>query len=119
MRFVILLTIALLAAACGGGGSEGMSPEAVEGSEIARTAGCAACHGSSGEGGVGPAWIGLFESEIELADGTTIVADEAYLRESIVDPQAKIRAGYEITMPENTLTDGEIDKVLAYIKALG
>ncbi len=96
-----------------------MSSAAVEGSEIARVAGCAACHGSSGEGGVGPPWIGLVDSEIELVDGTTIIADEAYLRESIIDPQAKVRAGYEITMPENTLTDSEVDKVLAYIEALG
>lgn len=118
MKFVILLTMALVLAACGGD-SGGMSAEAVEGSEIAQTSGCAACHGSSGEGGIGPAWVGLYGSEIELADGTTVVADEAYLRESIVDPQAKIRAGYEIAMPENPLTDDEVEKVLEYIKALG
>ena len=116
---MILLTIALLIAACGGDDSAGMSAEAVEGSEIYQRAGCAACHGSNGEGGVGPRLIGLLDSEIELQDGSVIVADEAYIRESIVDPQAKIRAGYEIAMPENPLTDDEVEKVIEYIKALG
>ena len=119
MRFVILLTIALAVAACRGDDTAGMSPDAIEGSEISRTAGCAACHGSNGEGGVGPGWIGLLDSEVELVDGTVVVADEAYLRESIVDPSAKVRAGFDITMPENTLTDDEVEKVLAYIMALG
>ena len=82
-------------------------------------AGCAACHGSNGEGGVGPRLIGLLDSEIELQDGSVIVADEAYIRESIVDPSAKIHAGFEIAMPNNNLTDDEVDKLVAYIKALG
>ena len=61
---------------------------------------------------------GLFGSSVELADGSTVIADREYLIESIKDPAAKQVAGYRLPMPTNRLTDDEIDQVIAYIEAL-
>ncbi len=80
--------------------------------------GCGACHGSDGGGGVGPAFVGLYGSEVTLADGDAVLADRDYLVESIVDPQAKIVEGYSLPMPRTELTDDEIDAVINYIEEL-
>jgi cytochrome c oxidase subunit 2 len=83
-----------------------------------RTHGCSACHGTDGQGGVGPALTGLYGSQVTLADGSTAVADEAYLAESIRTPGATKTAGYDIDMPANDLDDDQIAAVIAYIRAL-
>ena len=88
------------------------------GQDVAKDAGCAACHGGTGNGGVGPAWAGLYGADVELADGRVVVADDEYLRRSIRDPQADIVAGYTLQMPENNLSDAQIDAVLTYIREL-
>jgi len=62
--------------------------------------------------------VGLSGSEVELSDGTTVVADEAYLFESIRDPAARIVDGYSVQMPRNSLTDDEIDEIVAFIGSL-
>jgi cytochrome c oxidase subunit 2 len=67
---------------------------------------------------VGPGWAGSFGTEIELEDGTTAVVDEAYLTRAIADPQAEVHAGFDITMPENRLTDDEITTIVDYIVSL-
>ena len=115
----VLLGIAVVA--CGGDGAAGepaLSPQATEGREIVRRAGCVACHGSDGGGGTGPAWTSTLGAEIELADGTTVTGDEAYLSRSIADPDAQVHAGYAIEMPQNQLTEEEIADVVAYIVEL-
>ena len=82
--------------------------------------GCAACHSIDGSAGIGPTWLGLAGSQAELSDGTTVLADDAYLAESIKDPQAKIVAGFEnvqmIAFPN--LTDEQIADIVAYIRTL-
>ena len=81
--------------------------------------GCAACHSITGAAGIGPTWLGLFGHEVPLTDGSTVVADEAYLHESIKTPQAKIVAGFENQlMPTYGFTDEQIDDIVAYIKTL-
>jgi cytochrome c oxidase subunit II len=81
--------------------------------------GCAACHSVNGAQGIGPTWRGLFDHEVLLTDGTTVIADEAYLAESIHDPQAKIVAGFETQlMPSYGFTDEQIADIVAYIKTL-
>lgn len=62
--------------------------------------------------------MGLAGSDVELSDGTTVVADGAYLFESIRDPVAQIVAGYSVQMPRNALTDEEIDAIVAFIGSL-
>ena len=110
---------AVLLGACGDdGASAELSPQAAAGRRIANSAGCSACHGGNGQGGIGPAYVGLYGSQRELEDGTTVTADDAYLTESIRDPGARIVAGYSQRMPDNSLDDDEIAQVVAYIREL-
>ncbi|HSN75298.1 MAG TPA: cytochrome c oxidase subunit II [Anaerolineae bacterium] len=101
-----------------------VSPEALAelGAELHASQGCIACHNVSGDaGGVGPTWKGLFGSQREFTDGTTAVADEEYLRTSILASQEKILAGYPPVMPQNyadVLSDQQIDALIEYIKTL-
>lgn len=81
---------------------------------------CAVCHATNGERLVGPPLNGLFGSERTFADGSTQTADENYLRESIVNPMARIVEGYPPAMPAafGALPDRQIDGLIAYIKSL-
>ncbi len=103
----------MTAALAGCSDDEQLSPEAAFGLEIAQGNGCLACHDA---GRVGPDWSGLAGSEVLLEDGSTVIADDAYLRRSIREPGAQIVAGYTVSMPENDLTDEEIEAVIAFIK---
>ena len=108
--------------ACGDDDSAGDGPQlegaAARGQELARTRGCAACHGANGQGGLGPAWADRLGTEATLKDGSTVVVDEAYLTESIEDPGAKVVDGYSVTMPKTDLSDEEVADLVAYIVAL-
>ena len=81
--------------------------------------GCAACHSINGAAGIGPTWFNLYEHEVELSDGSVVIADDAYLTESIKAPQAKIVAEFETQlMPTYGFTDEEVANIVAYIKTL-
>lgn len=81
--------------------------------------GCSACHSIDGSPGIGPTWFGLFGSVVELAEGTTVIADEAFIIESISQPQAKIVKGFENQlMVQYTFTEEELAALVAYIKTL-
>lgn len=97
--------------------AEGLSPVAL-GEKLFKQKGCNACHNLTGEPGVGPSWEGIFGKAHTLASGATVEVDENYLRESIVDPQAKIVAGYPPVMPtyQGQLSDQEIGAIIALIK---
>lgn len=118
---VVLLAAVANLMACGGGGSGdvALSPEAQAGREIANGNACAACHGSNGQGGSGPAFVGLFGTTVPLADGSTVLADEDYLVESIKYPDVRQNARYRAVMPTNQLTDGEVEQVVTWIRELG
>jgi len=63
---------------------------------------CASCHSIDGSTLVGPSWLGLYGSEVTLSDGSTVTADEEYIRNSILDPASQIVAGFEnAAMPAN------------------
>lgn len=91
------------------------------GAALFQQKGCITCHRLDGTEGLGPSLIGVFNAEIELADGSTILADEEYLRESILNPQAKIVAGYPENMPtfQGQLTDEELLTLIGYLRSLG
>jgi len=97
----------------------GQTPEG-QGQLLTVKNGCVGCHSIDGAKLTGPTWFGLFGSNVELADGTTVVADEAFITESILDPNAKLVAGYTSpsAMPQITLTEAEIANIIAYIKTL-
>lgn len=103
---------------CGGDEAPDLSPLAAEGRSLATERGCASCHGADGGGGVGPAWRGLHGSEVQLEDGTTLIADAEYLTTSITDPDAQIVEGYTVRMPANDLDAGEVEAIVAYIQEL-
>jgi cytochrome c oxidase subunit 2 len=91
------------------------------GADTADAAGCLACHSVDGSKSVGPTWKGLFESERTLTDGSTVLADEEYLRESILDPKAKTVQGFPDIMPTDygdTLSELDIEALIAYIRSL-
>ena len=80
---------------------------------------CTACHSLDGSAGQGPTWKGLYGSDVDLADGTTVTADDDFLKESILEPQAKIVAGYEtVLMPPYQFTDEQIADIIAYLQTL-
>lgn len=85
------------------------------------TYGCLACHSLDGNTGVGPSFKGVYGKEHTFEDGTTAIADEAYLYESIVNPNAKVVQGFIAgAMPQNfgeTLTEEQINDLIAFIKA--
>ncbi|OYW75629.1 MAG: hypothetical protein B7Z37_12500 [Verrucomicrobia bacterium 12-59-8] len=100
---------------------------AVEGERLYQMFGCMACHSTDGTlvGKVGPSWKGLYGSEREIAKGQKgkFKADEAYLRESILSPSAKVVKGFEkfdTGMPiySGILNDGQIESLILYIKSL-
>jgi mono/diheme cytochrome c family protein len=116
-----LVAAVVVAASCGGssdGSDTALSPAGASGQDIAKSNGCTACHGSNGQGGVGPSWVGLYGSEVELEDGTTVTADDDYLTRAIADPGAEIVGGSTVVMPDNGLSDDEIADVVAYIRDL-
>jgi len=80
--------------------------------------GCGACHSLDGTTKTGPTWKGLFGSTAPLADGTSVVVDENYVRESILEPQAKIVKGFPPAMPtfKGKLSDKKIEGLIAFIK---
>jgi cytochrome c oxidase subunit 2 len=95
---------------------------AERGQTLAQNNGCFGCHSTDGSKKVGPTWTGLAGSQITLTDGSTITADDAYLHESIVDPNKKIHQGFAPgIMPQtykSQLTDDQIADIIAYIKSL-
>jgi cytochrome c oxidase subunit 2 len=89
--------------------------------------GCPTCHGTAGNGllggapSPGPKLAGIFGKPQSLADGTSANADENYIRESVLKPNAKIVAGYtNVQMPPfaGSFTNDQLDAVIAYIKSL-
>ncbi|MFN2135771.1 MAG: cytochrome c oxidase subunit II [Candidatus Promineifilaceae bacterium] len=63
--------------------------------------GCVSCHSLDGTKIVGPTWQGIYGREEQLSDGTVVTVDDAYIRESIYDPAAKVVEGYTVSMPLN------------------
>ena len=80
---------------------------------------CITCHLANGTGRA-PSLNGVYGAKVLLADGTIVVADEAYIRESILQPKAKIVAGYQPVMPtfQGLVTEEQILNLTAYIKSL-
>jgi mono/diheme cytochrome c family protein len=93
--------------------------DAAAGETIAQ-AQCFTCHTIDGSTLVGPTWQGLYGHEVKLEDGSTVTADDEYIRESILQPNAKIVEGFPAAMPpfEGLLDDEQIANIIAYIKTL-
>lgn len=97
-------------------GQKPESPIVAQGRQIADQNGCFACHSMDGTQVVGPTWQGLWGREITLADGSTIVADEDYIVESIVDPGVKLVEGFGSVMTPYSFTDDEMAALLSFLQ---
>ncbi|QIF04889.1 DUF6797 domain-containing protein [Roseimicrobium sp. ORNL1] len=100
-------------------------PTVEEGLRLSNMVGCMACHSIDGTtvGKVGPSWKGIYGTKRELAKKGTAVADEAYIRESILNPSAKVVKGFEkfdTGMPiyAGILNESQVESLILYIKSL-
>lgn len=80
---------------------------------------CNTCHRSDGSGR-GPSLVNKFGQPQQLADGTSVTVDEAYVRESILTPQVKVAAGYTPLMPtfQGLLSEENVIALVEYVKTL-
>lgn len=101
-----------------GGAAEGTL--ASSGEKLFQELACSTCHRPDSQGR-GPVLDGLFGRTVELQGGGTVVADESYIRESIVNPQARILAGYQPMMPtfQGLISEEGLLQLVAYVKSLG
>ncbi|MGH8383137.1 c-type cytochrome [Pseudomonas sp.] len=90
---------------------------AAQGQRLAESLGCLACHSVDGSKGVGPSWQGLYGTTVTFADGTSIKADEGYIKDSVLNPGAKIVKGYPAVMPAFAPSDKELNALIAFIKS--
>lgn len=91
------------------------------GAELFQANGCYACHSLDGETKIGPTLLGIFGTTVELEDGSSALIDDAYLVESILQPDAKRVAGYgEAAMPsyEGLVSVGDAEALAEYIKSV-
>jgi cytochrome c oxidase subunit 2 len=91
------------------------------GAQLFQEKGCRACHSTDGAPGAGPTLKGIFgKSVVVLTEGKerTLVADEAYLRKSILEPNADVVKGFPSIMPAQKMPENEIDHLIHYMKEL-
>ncbi len=100
------------------GGATGVSL-ATAGEGLFQRLGCVSCH-LPNDTGRGPSLVGLFGKTVQLQGGGSVTADETYIRESILSPQAKIVAGFQPIMPtfKGLISEDGILQILAYLKSL-
>ena len=101
-------------------GNASQQSPAVAGQQLFQSLGCVSCHGANGEGGRGPALAGLFGRRVFLTNNQTLTADEAYIRESIENPQAKVVDGFNPIMPtfQGQVTPEQLIQIISFIKSL-
>lgn len=96
-----------------------LSPRALQGKKFANHGGCMDCHTTNGKVLVGPTFKNLYGHKVTLKDGSTIIADSAYIIQSMKHPSEKIVAGYSPVMPKYYfMPDRKMRYIVAYIKSL-
>src|SRR5271170_3799903 len=100
-----------------GGGTTGSL--AASGESLFQQLGCPTCHRSDTQGR-GPNLVGIYGKPVQLEDGRRVTADENYIRESILNPQAKIVAGFKPIMPtfQGQVTEESLGALVSYVKSL-
>ena len=100
-----------------GGGM--MAAGAANGEQLFKDLACVTCHTSDGKGR-GPSLVNVAGSTVKLTDGRSVVADDTYLRESILNSQAKIVAGYQPLMPvfQGIVSEEQVMALIAHIKGM-
>ncbi len=100
-------------------GAAPMGSLAERGQKLFQDLACGNCHHPDGSGRC-PTLVGLFDRNVQLSNGTVVKADEAYIRESILQPTAKIVAGYQPIMPtfQGLVTEEQVLQLVEYVKSL-
>ncbi|MBI4166270.1 MAG: cytochrome c oxidase subunit II [Acidobacteria bacterium] len=98
-------------------GSRKAETMAASGAQLYERFACITCHGA----GKAPPFNDFYMSQVKLSDGSTVVANEEYIRESILYPSAKIHAGYDPIMPtfKGQISEEQLLQLIAFIKSLG
>jgi cytochrome c oxidase subunit II len=114
---VVVMEPAQYQAWLSGGGTTGSL--AASGESLFQQLGCPTCHRSDTQGR-GPILAGIFGKPVQLEDGRTVIADENYIRESILSPSAKIVSGFKPIMPvfQGLVGEEQLNALVAYIKSL-
>jgi cytochrome c oxidase subunit 2 len=101
-------------------GGAGESSPAAAGQKLFASLACNTCHKEE-DGGRGPKLVGVYGTQVKLDNGSTVVADDSYIRESILNPKAKIISGYTGIMPtfQGQVSEEQILQLIAYIKSIG
>lgn len=101
-------------------GDSGEGTLAQRGEKLFNELGCANCHRTDGKGR-GPSLVGVAGEMVELERGGKVLADEEYLRESILNPQAKLVAGYQGIMPvfQGLVSEDQLLQLIEYLKSIG
>ena len=89
-----------------------------QGKSLYQADGCSACHSLTGSAGVGPSFKGVAGSSVTLATGQTVTADDAYLEQSIADPDAQIVKGYRAGVMPAAISSYDLASKPADIRAL-
>jgi cytochrome c oxidase subunit II len=100
--------------------ASGTAPPLQEtGKELFSSLGCSTCHRSDVQGR-GPSLAGIYNKPVLLEDGRTVTADDDYLRESILNPTAKIVSGFKPVMPtfQGIVSEEQLNALVAYVKSL-
>lgn len=79
---------------------------------------CTTCHSIDGSESIGPTFKGIYGRSVKLTDGSTLTADDAYIRESILKPSTKIVTNFDDVMPVPELTEEEMNQIVEYLKTL-
>lgn len=123
MQRVVVAFVASLAASAHAQATGSAAPDdpVARGAKLFVQKTCSLCHSTDGTKLTAPTLKGLWGTKVPLADGTHVVADEAYVRESILNPGAKSVAGYLPVMPpfKVMLLPDEVDALVAYVRSIG
>jgi len=114
---VVVMEPAQYQAWLSGGGASGSL--AASGESLFQQLGCSTCHRFDTQGR-GPNLVGLFGKAVQLEDGRTVMADENYLRESILSPGEKVVRGFKPIMPvfQGLVSEEQLNALVAYVKSL-
>jgi mono/diheme cytochrome c family protein len=93
--------------------SGGRGGPAATGAKLYESLGCSGCHTLTGARSVGPSFKGLYGSKVRLSNGQTVTADDAYLLESILDPDKQIVQGFPKGVMSATIAPGSVPQAKA------
>lgn len=108
-----LLIVFLLLFACGGEDTQGLTGE-----QLAAEVGCLSCHTDRGTS-TAPSLVGIWGTDVQLADDRTVTVDDEYVTRSITEPGADVVEGYNPIMPTFPLEDDEVGRLVDWVRSLG